>query len=194
MGGLVARSAVLQAEEQAMPWVSTVARLVCLGTPHTGAPLERAVVGAAGVIGKFPTMAPLVRVLALRSDGIKDLAAGSLLAETAARPTARMLPPGVRQLFIAATVSRSEGSLLARTVGDLLVAPSSAADRGQDADLVWLGGLHHFDLLSHDAVYDVLLQWLRTDPKRSPGGGVSEGTPTGQTAKVGRIVRRVRIK
>lgn len=167
MGGLVARSAAFQAAEQAVPWMSTVARLVCLGTPHTGALLERGVVGTAGVIGRFDRMAPLVRLLALRSDGIRDLAEGSLLDEnhTNARPTTRALPPGVRQLFIAATLSRSEGSLLARTIGDLLVAPSSAADRRQAADLEWLGGLHHFDLLSHDAVYDVLLNWLRTDPR-----------------------------
>jgi pimeloyl-ACP methyl ester carboxylesterase len=163
MGGLVARSAALQAGEQAVPWVSKVARLVCLGTPHTGAPLERGVGRVAGVLGRLAVMAPLVRLLALRSDGIKDLAEGSLLDQNQAN--ARTMP-GVRQLFVAATLSRSEGSLLARTFGDLLVAPSSAADRTQVADLEWLGGLHHFDLLSHDAVYDALLSWLRATDRR----------------------------
>jgi pimeloyl-ACP methyl ester carboxylesterase len=167
MGGLVARSAALQAGRQAVPWLSSVTRLVCLGTPHTGAPLERGVVRAAGLIDRFAVAAPLVRLLALRSDGIKDLARGSLLDESRAdvRPTVTVLSPGIRQLFVAVTLSRSEGSLLARTVGDLLVAPSSAADRMQAADFVWLGGLHHFDLLSNDAVYDALLRWLRSaDP------------------------------
>jgi pimeloyl-ACP methyl ester carboxylesterase len=164
MGGLGVRSAAYQARGR--PWSSKVRRLVCLGTPHTGAPLERGVVRMAGLVGRFATMAPLVRLLALRSDGIKDLARGSLLDEGQAntRPTGTTPPSGIRQFFVAATLSRSEGSLLARTVGDLLVAPSSAADRMQAADFAWLGGLHHFDLLSHDTVYNALLNWLRTGP------------------------------
>jgi len=58
-------------------------------------------------------------------------------------------------------LSRSEGSLWGRLVGDLLVAPSSAGDPSQAADVAWLGGLHHFGLLHHDTVYDVVLEWLR---------------------------------
>jgi pimeloyl-ACP methyl ester carboxylesterase len=161
MGGLVMRSAVLRAGEQAAPWLSKVTRLVCLGTPHTGAPLERGAVRAAGLFGRFATTAPLVRLLALRSEGIKDLARGSLSEEVGAEPVGSVLPPGVRQYFVAATLSRSEGGLLGRLLGDLLVAPSSAGDRTQNADVAWLGGLHHFDLLSHDVVYDAVLGWLR---------------------------------
>lgn len=162
MGGLVVRSAVLQAGERAMPWLSKVTRLVCLGAPHTGAPLERVVGWAAGSFGKFAMMAPLVRLLSLRSDGIRDLARGSLLGENHvdAASAETMLPPGVRQYFVAVTLSRSEGSLLGRLVGDLLVVPSSAGNRMQRADFEWLGGLHHFDLLSHDIVYGALLRWL----------------------------------
>ncbi|HWM06901.1 MAG TPA: hypothetical protein VNP92_31570 [Actinophytocola sp.] len=172
MGGLVARSAVRQADGQAAPWLSKVTRLVCLGSPHTGAPLERGAVRVAEMLGKFTVLAPVVRLLALRSDGIKDLAWASVhqdrLAENgvAGRPVDTGLPAGVRQLFVAATLSRSEGSLWGRLIGDLIVAPSSAGDHTQAADLEWLGGLHHFDLLSHDAVYDVVLGWLRTTSKR----------------------------
>jgi pimeloyl-ACP methyl ester carboxylesterase len=157
MGGLVARSAVHQAGGE--PWLSTVTRLVCLGSPHTGAPLERGAVLAAALFGRFATLAPAVRLLALRSDGIKDLARGSLHRD--GQPADTVLPAGVRQYFVVATLSRAEGSLWGRLVGDLLVVPSSAGDPSQAADVAWLGGLHHFDLLHHDRVYNAVLEWLR---------------------------------
>lgn len=163
MGGLVARSAVHQAGELGAPWLSTVTRLVCLGSPHTGAPLERAAVLAAGLLGRFAVLAPGIRLMAMRSDGIKDLAEGHLHEGQWAQDGATVdtvVPAGVRQLFVAATLSRSAGSLWGRLVGDLMVTPASAADRTQTADLEWLGGLHHFDLLHHDAVYDAILSWL----------------------------------
>jgi len=164
MGGLVARSAVHQASGR--PWLSTVTRLVCLGSPHTGAPLERGVVRAATLLSRFATMAPAVRLMALRSDGIKDLARGSLHRDE--QPVDTVVPAGVRQYFVVATLSRSEGSLLGRLVGDLLVAPSSAGDPSQTADVEWLGGLHHFDLLHHDTVYDAVLGWLRASGQPDP--------------------------
>lgn len=161
MGGLVARSAMLRAGEQSVPWLPKVTRLVCLGTPHSGAPLERGVVRATELFGRSMATAPLVRLLALRSQGIKDLARGSLSEDDVARPVGSV-PAGVRQYFVSATLSRSEDSLLGRLLGDLLVAPSSAGDRTQNAEVTWLGGLHHFDLLSHDLVYDAVVGWLQT--------------------------------
>lgn len=163
MGGLVARSAMHQAKAQV--WASKVTRIVCLGTPHAGAPLERGVAGAAALLGRFATAAPLVGLLALRSDGIKDLAQGYLHQnqwnEDIPETSDTDLPAGIRQYFVAVTLSRTEGSLWGRLIGDLLVTPASAADRTQTADFQWLGGLHHFDLLRHDTVYDAVLTWLR---------------------------------
>lgn len=180
MGGLVARSAVHQAGERAVPWLPMVTRLVCLGSPHTGAPLERGAVRVAGLLGRFAVLGPVVRLMALRSDGIKDLARGSLHEREWAEDGGvvdTVVPAGVRQLFVAATVSRSQGSLWGRLAGDLMVTPSSAADRTQTADLEWLGGLHHFDLLHHDSVYDAVLGWLR-----DPGHTVVAGPVSGNTA------------
>src|SRR5690606_12638053 len=42
MGGLLARSAEHLAREQGMSWSKVLRELVFLGTPHHGAPLERA--------------------------------------------------------------------------------------------------------------------------------------------------------
>src|SRR5262249_46991300 len=41
MGGLVARSACYIAETDGLSWRRRLASLVCLGSPHHGAPLER---------------------------------------------------------------------------------------------------------------------------------------------------------
>ncbi|GLZ40532.1 hypothetical protein [Actinokineospora sp. NBRC 105648] len=167
MGGLVARSALHQATAESAPWTSPTTRLVCLGTPHTGAPLERWVVRTAAVLDGLVVTAPLARVLGLRSDGIKDLAQGRLhraqwsgQAAAADASTATRLPAGLRQYFVASTLARTEGSLWGRLLGDLMVASSSAGDHTQTADLRWLGGLNHFALLRHDAVYDAVLAWL----------------------------------
>jgi pimeloyl-ACP methyl ester carboxylesterase len=168
MGGLVARSALHQAQARAVPWLSKVTRLVCLGTPHTGAPLERGVARVAALLGRFVTASPLVGLLALRSDGIKDLAMGYLHQDQwqddaeAVNPVTSVLPASIRQYFVAVTLSRTKGSLWGRLIGDLLVAPVSAADPTQPADLQWFGGMNHFDLLHHDTIYGAILGWLRS--------------------------------
>jgi pimeloyl-ACP methyl ester carboxylesterase len=167
MGGLVARSAVIQAHEQHLAWLARTSRLVCLGTPHTGALLERVVVRVATFLDGFAVTAPLSRVFALRSDGIKDLGRGQVhpgrrdvrTGDAEAVPVLAF-PPNVRQCFVAATLARSEASVWGRLIGDLMVTPTSAGGREESADLRWLGGLNHFDLLRHDTVYDTLLDWL----------------------------------
>ena len=41
MGGLVARSAIHHATNAGQRWASQLSKMICLGTPHHGAPLER---------------------------------------------------------------------------------------------------------------------------------------------------------
>lgn len=171
MGGLVARSALYQAEEQAVPWLLRATRLVCLGTPHSGAPLERGVARLARLLGRSRLTSPLTRLLATRSDGIQDLARGYVHSaqwapghEAGWRPGAGT---GVRRLFVSATLSRTEGSAWGHLFGDLLVTPVRAGDLTEEADVVWLGGLNHFGLLHDDAVYTTLRDWLARDHRQS---------------------------
>src|SRR5690606_14178182 len=42
MGGLVSRSAAHYASELELSWVQRLSHLICLGSPHHGAPLEKA--------------------------------------------------------------------------------------------------------------------------------------------------------
>ncbi|WP_290052575.1 alpha/beta hydrolase [Amycolatopsis solani] len=172
MGGLVARSALHQAPTRRVPWLSRVTRLVCLGTPHVGAPLERNVARLAGLLSRSPLTAPLTRLLAMRSNGIKDLAHGHVHHQPAdhdpPNPVRPAPPARLRRLFVSATLSRTEGSRWGRVLGDLLVAPVTAADLEEDAEVVWLGGLNHFALLHADAVYRTIVDWLRVN--RPPSG------------------------
>lgn len=176
MGGLVARSALAQAADAGHRWPQKVQRLVFLGTPHHGAPLERAGNWLHRVMDLSPYVAPFTRLSRLRSEGITDLRHGNLLAcdwqggsrfHHADRRSAVPLPTGVACYAIASTAGApgSPGSLL----GDGLVPVDSALghhkrralDLGIPQSRQWLGhGIHHLDLLSDPAVYRRLLSWL----------------------------------
>lgn len=172
MGGLVARSAVHQAADANAPWLDRLTDVVCLGSPHTGAPLELGAHLLGWALGRFPESAPLKDLLELRSPGIKDLRYGYLheaewsdrdldaLLDRAERLPAS-LPDGVRQCFLTVTIGRDQRGLLARFLGDGLVTPTSSGDQTQRAERHWMGGLHHFHLLHHDEVYHRIAEWLR---------------------------------
>ncbi|HSM21783.1 MAG TPA: alpha/beta hydrolase, partial [Rubrivivax sp.] len=79
MGGLVARSAVHQAQQRGDTWPPLVGRMFFLGTPHHGAPLERGGQWVDALLGASPYTAAFSRLGKLRSAGITDLRHGSLL-------------------------------------------------------------------------------------------------------------------
>jgi pimeloyl-ACP methyl ester carboxylesterase len=174
MGGLVARSALHQGVQSGQPWTARLTHLICLGTPHTGAPLELGAHLLSWALRKLPDTAPLGELLELRSDGIKDLRHGYLhdeewadadpdeLIRRAKRPLA-LVPKGTRQHFFTATLARSPQSLLGRLLGDTLVTPNSSGDGTQEAVRHVAGGLHHFALLHHDDVYLRIRDWLTSD-------------------------------
>ena len=76
--------------------------------------------------------------------------------------------PHVSYYFIRATVTRNRNHPLGLLVGDLLVQFRSASGNGHRRRLPFdinnghhIGGLNHFDLLSHPDVYNQLQHWLR---------------------------------
>jgi pimeloyl-ACP methyl ester carboxylesterase len=173
MGGLVARSAC----HQGAGWVLRVRRLVSLGTPHMGAPLEQGVHVAAAALQALPETRMFAAFLRRRSAGIRDLRHGSLVDEDwrgrdpdALRAAAcREVPllAGAQHCFVSATVTRSPRHPLGRLLGDTLVLVPSAGGRSRARRIPFdasyghhVGGAHHFALLGHPEVYERLRDWL----------------------------------
>ena len=176
MGGLVGRSACHYGADRAC--VAKVRHVFTLGTPHRGAPLERAVGAATAALARLPETRPLARALNLRSAGIKDLRYGYLIDEcwidqdcdAFLRNTSREIPflPTARHYFICATLSREADATVGRIIGDLLVLkPSAWAHAGRGSRMRFpiehyyhLGGANHFDLLNHPVIFDQMRRCL----------------------------------
>ena len=176
MGGLVARSALAQAAAAGHSWPQRLKKLVFIGSPHHGAPMERAGNWLHRVMDLSPYAAPFTRLSRVRSAGITDLRHGNLLDEDwqgisrfhhADGRTPVPLPAGVACYAVATTAGEkgSAGSML----GDGLVMLDSALGRHKQPALAlrlpashcWVGhGIHHLDQLSDPAVYRRLLGWL----------------------------------
>ena len=61
MGGLVARSACHYGECDGLGWTEQLRHVVCLGSPHMGAPLERGAAHGSHLLSRLPETAPLAR-------------------------------------------------------------------------------------------------------------------------------------
>ncbi len=179
MGGLVLRSALHAGASAGHAWPARVSDLVCLGTPHHGAPLERAGHWVDQVLGATPYSAPFARLGKLRSAGITDLRHGLLLDEDwvgrdrfargGDRRQVLPLPAHVRCHAVAASIGARSGDLKDRLLGDGLVPLDSALGRHPDpqrtlafsAERQWVGhGMNHLDLLSRAEVHEQLRRWL----------------------------------
>jgi pimeloyl-ACP methyl ester carboxylesterase len=177
MGGLVARSAIHHGalmQRGGLRWPARVNDLVCLGTPHQGAPLERAGQGVDLLLGAAPYAAPLARLGKVRSAGINDLRLGNIVSAPAGddgthRCAQVGLPDGARCFAIAASLGPPARSLKSRLLGDGLVPVASALGQHPDGDRrlafapdcqAVVHDTNHLDLLSSDDVYRLLRQWL----------------------------------
>jgi hypothetical protein len=170
MGGLVVRSALHQGAAQQQTWVQQVDDAVFLGTPHLGAPLERAGHWVDLILGAAPYAAPLARLGGMRSAGITDLRHGNLLGGPPnTLPVHVPLPAKPRCYAIAGTAGSRERDLKDRLLGDGLVPLASALGRHADAARclhfeparqLQLLQTNHLALLGSAAVAAALLRWL----------------------------------
>ncbi len=169
MGGLVARSACAHAQDAKYIWVKRLKKIIFLGTPHHGAPLERAGNWVDILLDISPYSAPFSRLGKVRSAGIKDLRHGNIFGtEKLANISSPSLPKGVKCFAIAATKQTKIGTGK-RLPSDGLVPVNSALGIHMDAALSLTipasrqyicYGLDHFDLLSSANVYDQIHRWL----------------------------------
>lgn len=183
MGGLLTRSACHLAAAEGGAWLQHLRKIVFLGTPHHGAPLERGGNWVNIALEAAPYAAPFARLGKIRSAGITDLRYGNLLDEDWAdrdrfqhAPDPRSpvpLPDGVACFTAAATTGKRSGDLNDRLLADGLVQINSALGRHKNADRSlpipesrrWIGyGMNHMDLLSRPEVYEQIREWIAGAP------------------------------
>ncbi len=175
MGGLVARSALHHAvliQRGGLRWTARVNDLVCLGTPHQGAPLESAGHGVDVLLGAAPYAAPLARLGQMRSAGINDLRHGNIVSsgDGTQRQDAVPLPARTSCYAVAASLGPAGGSVKEHLLGDGLVPVASALGQHREpARRLAFDREHqavvqktsHLALLSSTEVFDLLRNWLR---------------------------------
>jgi pimeloyl-ACP methyl ester carboxylesterase len=184
MGGLVTRSALYAAQQAGLRWPRYLKNIVFLGTPHHGAPLERAGNWVDVILGSTPYSKPFAKLGQLRSAGITDLRYGHVLDADwlghdrfRRQPDQRQvlpLPEGVACFAVAATTAAKRSALADRLLGDGLVPLNSALGQHSEPQRClqfaktaqWIAyRCNHMALLSNPAVTQQVLQWL------TPSGG-----------------------
>jgi pimeloyl-ACP methyl ester carboxylesterase len=179
MGGLVARSAYHHASAAAHAWPRKLRKLVFLGTPHHGVPLERAGHGFELLLEKTPYTAPFALLGRVRSAGITDLRHGYALEEdwkgrdrSANRSDSCRslpLPRHVQCYTIAAMIGNAPSPRRDQLIGDGLVPVASALGDHRDSrrrlafprSHQWTAtGTSHLGLLCSGQVYERIRGWF----------------------------------
>ncbi len=186
MGGLVARSACHYARREALRWPGCLKSIVFLGTPHHGAPLERAGNWVDVLLGSTSYTRPFAALGQLRSSGITDLRYGFVVDEdwqdrdrfrkTTDQRQSVPLPAGVACYTVAATRATQRSVMADRLLGDGLVPLHSALGYHDEAGLTLafaparqciVYSTNHLELLGSSAVTRQIVQWLApATPKR----------------------------
>jgi pimeloyl-ACP methyl ester carboxylesterase len=179
MGGLVLRSACHIAAQDGLAWLSLVKQAIYVGTPHRGAPMER----AGRVVSKVLAMIPdpythlIAQIADLRSDGIKDLGDADVREEDRARRTSTFsvsdarhpvpLLPQIEHLLVCGSVSAEPQ--LALWFGDVMVpVPSASFDKMNarehlslpQENVKYLPGLSHVALPCNDRVWEIIREFF----------------------------------
>ena len=188
MGGLVVRSACYYAPQTRSArgldrlrrsWTAKTRRVVLIGVPNTGAPLEAFVNLTSATLWALPI--PATRLVGLgldrRSAGIKDLRFGTIRDEDWIEqdPAARARPDGprmrplrrARYLVVAGTLTADPEHPLAQVVGDSLVTSRSASGLDETTGTSLFPGatvavfpkVHHLALPNRQEVYDTIDRW-----------------------------------
>lgn len=179
MGGLVIRGAVYYARLGALRWPDRLKNIVFLGTPHHGAPLERAGNWVDIILNSTSYSRPFAKLGQLRSAGITDLRWGNVLDADwqgndrfQRSPDLRQalhLPHGIACFTVAATAAAQRSPLADRLIGDGLVPLPSALGQHEDPRRYLMFAstaqtivynTHHMELLNSPEVTRQLLEWL----------------------------------
>ncbi|MEM7181483.1 MAG: alpha/beta hydrolase [Spirochaetota bacterium] len=191
MGGLVSRSACYYAEQEKFSWLQGLRKMILIGSPHLGAPLEKFGNIVTNVLEKIPVSytKSIGNVINLRSQGIKDLRFGNIIDEdwkdteedALLQNTRTDIPiyPDTEYYVISGTITKNPEHIFSKWFGDAMVRQGSALGKtsdGKDILLIQENNHKEFASIGHIAlghsleVYEQVLQWCKP--------GLSETTET----------------
>ncbi|MGR5069103.1 esterase/lipase family protein [Vibrio sp. PNB23_22_6] len=179
MGGLVIRSALYYAEKLGLSWHKSVKHAFFLGTPHKGAPLERAGNTLAAMLERVPYTVAFSKLTRLRSAGVTDLRYGYIrdddwqsscrFTAPVERPQVIALPTYIRTYAVGSIIQKAHNYIADHLVGDGLVPLTSALGENTNSSRALrftqtetFQNIHHMELLNHPLVTRQLLSWLDT--------------------------------
>jgi len=169
LGGLVLRSAWLQASRAGLAWPALVRHMVFLGTPHHGTGAADS--GELRWAWSWPMwpqglVGPLARLAQRPSEGLRDFVEGQVLerdprtGEPAAHALAG-LPPTVHCHAIAGATGDGRSDGLVPVDSALGRHPDATRELDLPAGHRWVAqGVDHLGLLGSAAVFQQMRQWL----------------------------------
>ncbi|HYD75193.1 alpha/beta hydrolase [Ramlibacter sp.] len=168
MGGLVLRSALHHAGRTGMTWPARVGHAVFLGTPHGGAEPQQVLAWLARLgAGRAAALLPLGRLARHRSAGMDDVIHGNVLAvdsrtgTSAPADSAAGLPPTLRTYAVAGAIGDGSSDGLVSVASALGREPGPHGTLPLADEHRWVAqGVDHMGLLSSDAVFRTMQQWL----------------------------------
>ena len=181
MGGLVARSALFYGKQELHDWIYMTENLVCLGSPHHGAGLERFSFTIQQKLGNFPIVKLFGHLVNIRSNGILDLRHGSVRDDDWEHHDMRIgslddsrkpapIPSHINAFLVAGTLEHENKTHRAlKILGDYLVSVESALGehpnprfylKVPDAHKAVFYGLNHFEIQYHPSVAEQIAHWL----------------------------------
>lgn len=195
MGGLVSRSALFYGKQNMHQWLHLTENLVCLGSPHHGAGLERFGFTLQEKIGRFPLVKMIGHLVNIRSNGILDLRHGSVRDDDWEHNDVRIgfmddnrkpapIPSHINTFLVAGTIEfENRHNKALRILGDYLVSVKSALGehpnsrfrlKVPESNKAIFYGLNHFDIQYHPLVAEQIARWFYPEPKEDRSDKVHE--------------------
>ncbi|WP_200385687.1 hypothetical protein [Rhodocyclus tenuis] len=166
-GGLVARCACEAVDDAGewprWPWQRQARMLICLATPHGGAPLEKVADLATQALGLSPLTASLGRSASERRRRI------DALRRDLAEPRPGAATRGIACRLLGTSLADDVEHPLGEWLGDGVVSLSGATHHPAPGDVASrrIGGVGHFALLQDERVYQQVREWIAALPQKA---------------------------